>query len=144
MAFKKGKSGNPRGRPKGSCGKRSHLALLLDTHAPELIEKMITLALQGDTNALKLCIERILPKAQRIPLDFALPQDLNKESAIELKNQILNSALNAKISIADAEKLTQLINSNLETDSDSFSSFSYTINTSDQSEASRIYQSVMG
>ncbi len=64
MRFKKGQSGNPNGRPLGCLNKRTQLAALLEPHAEALISKAVELALGGDTNALRLCIERLLPKAQ--------------------------------------------------------------------------------
>ena len=64
--FAKGKSGNPSGRPKGIRDKRTALRDLLTPHAPDLVAKAVELAMQGDTTALRLCIDRLIPplKAQ--------------------------------------------------------------------------------
>ncbi len=59
--FKSGQSGNPKGRPKGSKDKRTALRELLKPHAPDLISKAVELALDGDTTALKLCLDRLMP-----------------------------------------------------------------------------------
>ena len=59
--FRKGESGNKDGRPKGAKDKRTRLRELLEPHAQELIEKAVTLALNGDTTALRLCLERCIP-----------------------------------------------------------------------------------
>lgn len=77
--FKKGQSGNPTGRKRGSVNKRTKLAKLLEPHAENLINKTVELALGGDVNALRLCIERLIPKAtnQNINLDF---QNIDLES----------------------------------------------------------------
>lgn len=65
MAFQQGQSGNPNGRPAGSKNRRSQLAKLLEPYAEELIAKAVELARAGDVNALRLCIERLIPKAVR-------------------------------------------------------------------------------
>lgn len=44
MTFQSGQSGNPNGRPKGIVDKRVILHSLLELHANELIEKLVTLA----------------------------------------------------------------------------------------------------
>jgi hypothetical protein len=59
--FQNGCSGNPAGRPKGSRDRRTALRELLAPHAGHLISKAVELANSGDTPALRLCLERILP-----------------------------------------------------------------------------------
>ena len=59
--FKPGQSGNPDGRPKGSKDKRTALRELLQPHAEELVTKVVELAKGGDTIALRLCLERLIP-----------------------------------------------------------------------------------
>ena len=58
----KGVSGNPGGRRRGSRNMAT-LAMesLLEEGAEKLINKAMTMALKGDTAALRLCLERILP-----------------------------------------------------------------------------------
>lgn len=77
--FQPGQSGNPKGKPKGAPDKRRELRDMLRPHAPALIKKAIDMALDGDTVALKLCIDKLLPPlkamstAVTFPLDPALP-----------------------------------------------------------------------
>jgi len=59
--FKPGQSGNPKGRPKGARDKRTELRSLLEPHAKDLVEKAVELAKGGDTTALRLCLERLIP-----------------------------------------------------------------------------------
>lgn len=68
--FKKGQSGNPRGRPKGIKDRRVKYRELLEPHASELVKKAVELALAGDTTSLRLCLERIVPsiKSQDEPV----------------------------------------------------------------------------
>ena len=65
--------GNP-GRPKGSRNKATLAAeALLDGEAETLTRKAIDLANAGDTTALRMCIERILPARKDRPVSITLP-----------------------------------------------------------------------
>ena len=72
MAFQKGQSGNPAGKPKGAKDKRTALRELLQPHAEQLVQKAVKLALEGDTTALRICIDRIIPaaKAKDSPIEL--------------------------------------------------------------------------
>ncbi len=59
--FKKGQSGNRAGRPKGIKDRRVKYRELLEPHAKVLVKKAVQLALDGDTTALRLCLDRIIP-----------------------------------------------------------------------------------
>jgi len=71
MKFKKGKSGNPNGRPKGIKDRRVLFADLIEDHKEELLQTAINLALEGDEQMLKLLLERLLPAK---PRDNLLPE----------------------------------------------------------------------
>src|SRR3984957_8256186 len=72
--FRKGKSGNPNGRPQGSRNATTlALETLLDGQATALTQKAIDLALAGDMAALRICLDRILPPRKDRPVTFTLP-----------------------------------------------------------------------
>ena len=73
-AFKKGQSGNPGGRPIGARHEATIAAeALLDGEAEALTRKAIEAALGGDTTAMRLCLERILPARRSRTVQFAMP-----------------------------------------------------------------------
>src|SRR5687768_7879701 len=76
MRFQKGQSGNPRGRPKGKPDRRTIARELFAQHRDDLIATAIELALTGDVQALKLCLERICPaiKPTAAPIKITLPK----------------------------------------------------------------------
>jgi hypothetical protein len=60
--FQPGRSGNPKGKPKGARHKATQAAMvLLDGEAEALTRKAVELALEGDVTALRLCLDRIAP-----------------------------------------------------------------------------------
>lgn len=61
MAFKKGASGNPQGRPKGIKDRRVVLRELFERHAEKLAAKAVEAALNGDAQAMRICIDRVVP-----------------------------------------------------------------------------------
>ena len=73
--FQKGRSGNPAGRRKGSRNRATLAAeALLEGEAQALTRKAIELAIAGDTTALRLCLERIVPQRKSRTVAFDLPR----------------------------------------------------------------------
>jgi len=73
--FVKGQSGNPRGKPKGLRNRATIAAeALLDGEAEALTRKAVEMALGGDTVALRLCLERLMPPRRDRPVAVPLPQ----------------------------------------------------------------------
>lgn len=71
--FQKGQSGNPNGRPVGSRNATTlAMEALLDGQAKTLTQKAIDMALAGDMQAIKLCIDRMLPPRRDVPVCFEL------------------------------------------------------------------------
>jgi hypothetical protein len=61
MPFKKGQSGNLKGRPKGVPDRRGELKRKLEARANEVLDAAIDRAIGGDSLALKLVMERLIP-----------------------------------------------------------------------------------
>ena len=105
--FKPGISGNPKGRPKGARDKRTELRSLLEPHAKDLVEKVVELAKGGDTTAIRLCLERLIPpiraQDQNITLD-----DMNGGLTAQGK-QIILAMGNGELSPSDASTMLQAL-----------------------------------
>jgi len=84
MTFKKGESGNPEGRPFGSRNKSTLAALsLIEDEGEQLTRKAVELALDGDIQALKLCMDRLAPPIKERPLEgFVLPPITDQRSVL--------------------------------------------------------------
>jgi hypothetical protein len=63
--WKPGESGNPNGKPPGS-GELQKLRAAIGEHVPEIIEKLLAAARQGDIQAARLILERVLPPMKAV------------------------------------------------------------------------------
>jgi hypothetical protein len=79
--FEKGQSGNPSGRPPGIKDRRVMTRELFESRQVELIDKAITLALEGDTQALRMCLDRIVPPIKDNPIQAQLQGDTLADQA---------------------------------------------------------------
>ena len=65
--YKGMKSLNPSGRPKGSMNKFTALSReLMSTKGPEIVQKVVDMALEGDRTCLKMCMDRIIPTTKAV------------------------------------------------------------------------------
>ena len=72
--FRKGQSGDPAGRPRGSTNRATWAAeLLLDGEAAALTRKAVEMALAGDHAELRLCLDRTVAPRRERAVELALP-----------------------------------------------------------------------
>ena len=72
--YKGMKSLNPDGRPKGSVNKFTAFSReLMSNRGPEIVQKVIDLALEGDRTCLKMCMDRIIPTTKAV--EFRTSED---------------------------------------------------------------------
>jgi hypothetical protein len=108
--FPKGKSGNPDGRPQGSRNKATIAALeLLEGEAEKLSRKDISLALEGDTTALRLCLERLVPPRRERPLAVKLPAIVTAEDLPKLTAALIKAVGRGDLTPSEATALSSLV-----------------------------------
>ena len=67
LLYKGMKSLNPDGRPKGSMNKFTALSReLMSARGPEIVQKVVDMALEGDRTCLKMCMDRIIPTTKAV------------------------------------------------------------------------------
>jgi Family of unknown function (DUF5681) len=110
--FQKGRSGNPAGRQRGSHN-RSTLAaeVLLEGEAEALTRRAIELALEGDTTALKLCLERIVPQRKSRAVCFDLPSIERVEDLGRAIGSVLQAASSGRLLLDEAAALVGMMES---------------------------------
>lgn len=119
--YPKGVSGNPAGKPKGARHKATLAALnLLEGESEALTRKAVDLALEGDTTALKICLDRIAPtlKSTAPPVIIDMPPANNLTDTAkafitaaargEIPPDIAAQLVSAVASVARVEEMEQV------------------------------------
>jgi hypothetical protein len=112
MTFKPGQSGNPNGRPKGIIDRRVELRGLLESHAKDIIEKLAERAKLGEPVALRLCLERLLPRIKPDEsINFELPEGGidTGDNMLQIANDLTNAVASGRITLEEAEKFTEFL-----------------------------------
>jgi hypothetical protein len=104
-------SGNS-GRPKGARNRKT-LAIesLLEGQAEALTQTAISKALDGDSMALRLCMERIAPAPKDNPVSFALPHMNNVSDASQAAGSVLTAVSEGNLTPIEATRVMGLIDS---------------------------------
>lgn len=103
--------GNPYGgRPKGSRN-RTTLAVeaLLEGQHEALTQAAISKALEGDTTALRLCLDRIAPPRKDSPVSFDLPPVRSAADAVEASSSLLAAVAGGDVTPDEAGRVMALL-----------------------------------
>ena len=101
---------NPNGRPKGSLGHSTRVAMaLLDGEAEGLARKVVALALAGDSTALRICIERLIPVARERSVEVELPALKSATDLPAAVSRILGAVAEGEITPTEGERLAGLL-----------------------------------
>ena len=103
--FQKGQSGNPAGRKVGS-GIIGDLRRQLEAASPEIISKLIENAKAGDSMAMRVVIERIMPanKPQLPSINLTIPDG----SPLQRAGAVLEAAIRGEISPDQAQAIISI------------------------------------
>lgn len=101
--------GNP-GKPKGTRHKATQAALmLLNGEAEALTRKAVELALEGDTIALRLCLERIVPPRKDAPVVFNLPSMQSAADAAKAAGAVLDAVALGNLTPTEGAHIMALV-----------------------------------
>ena len=105
-----GQSGNPKGRPRGARNVATVAAeMLLDGQAKALTQVCIDRALGGDSVALRLALERILPPRKDRYVRLAIPPVVDAKDVLRAMTAILDAAATGALTPEEGTRLTQLV-----------------------------------
>ncbi|MCK8457032.1 hypothetical protein [Sphingomonas faeni] len=101
--------GNP-GKAKGTRWRQSRAAeLLLEGESEALTRKAIDLAKAGDTTALRLCLERLVPVRKDRTIEFELPNVTTASDHPVALGAILAGVATGEITPAEAQALSAVL-----------------------------------
>ncbi|MEW9921808.1 DUF5681 domain-containing protein [Marimonas sp. MJW-29] len=101
--------GNP-GRPKGSRNKTTQVVeALLDGEAEAITRCAVDKALEGDTTALRLCLERIAPPRKEAPVQFTLPKMETARDAATAASAVLQAVSEGELTPSEGAHVMQLV-----------------------------------
>lgn len=107
--FARGKSGNPKGRPKGSRNKSSEVLEALKADVDRQAENPRKRALEGDPTAMKIYWERVLPKPAGRCVEFELPVFREAYDFHDAQMLVLWQVADGRLTPADGLVLADLI-----------------------------------
>ena len=106
--FAKGRSGNPAGRRLGSRNKATVAAQeLLANEAEALTRKAVEAALAGDPMAMRLCLERILPRERVVK--FARPPIKSAADLAPAMGAVTAALADGLISPGEAQAIARVV-----------------------------------
>ena len=108
--WRKGASGNPAGRPRGSRNRATRMAeMLLDAAAANLAGRAIERALDGDDVALRFCLARIVAPRRVPAVELDLPP-LDTQQDLALAMAAIGEAVaRGEIAPAEASELARVV-----------------------------------
>jgi hypothetical protein len=108
--FEKGRSGNPAGRPRGARNRATRaMQQALEGEAQALTRKAVELALDGNTTALRLCLDRLLAPRRDRSAPLELPPVEGAGGLAGAMAAIVAAAGNGEISSAEAGGWARLV-----------------------------------
>lgn len=98
------------GKPRGTRHKATQAVLgLLEGQAQAISQKAVQMALDGDTVALRLCLERLAPPRKDAPVEFTLPPMKNARDAAEAAAAVLQAVAGGELTPLEATQVMGLI-----------------------------------
>ena len=108
--FLRGVSGNPNGRPKGALNRTTRaFQELLDGEGKAITRKAVELAKKGDIQALRLCLDRILPARKDRPISLTLPEVRSAKEVPVAIGAVLASVADGQLTPSEGQALASML-----------------------------------
>ena len=110
MRFRKGQSGNPAGRPRGSRNTSTVLLQnLLEGEAEAITRKVIALAKSGDMAAIRLCMDRLVPPRRSAAIACDLPPLADQDDAMSALAALVAAVGAGDVTPAEGASIAKVI-----------------------------------
>jgi hypothetical protein len=108
--WRKGVSGNPLGPPRGTRHRATRAAEeLLEGEVENLTRKAVDMALGGDIQALRICLERLIPVRRDRPVALTLPPLEGVQDLTAVTAALLEAAAAGELTPGEAGELAKLV-----------------------------------
>lgn len=108
--FQPGQSGNPAGKVKGTRNRTTRaIEALLDGEAEALTRTAIELAQGGDTVALRMCLDRLVPPRKDRPITFDLPPIETTDDLPKATGAIVAAVAAGELTPAEAAEISKTL-----------------------------------
>ncbi|WP_170545325.1 DUF5681 domain-containing protein [Ruegeria arenilitoris] len=104
--FATGNSGKPRGTRHRVT---RAVEVLLEGQSEQITQKALEMALEGDSTALRLCLERIAPTRKDAPVNFDLPPIKCAEDASEAAQAVLQAVSQGEVTPLEGATVMGLV-----------------------------------
>jgi hypothetical protein len=114
LYFREGVSGHPQGRPRGARNRSTRLAeALLEDEAVALVRQANDLAKAGDITAIRLCLERLIPRRVERAIEFQMPPIAEPKDAVAALSQIIEGIGGGELTASEAHSLVSVVEATL-------------------------------
>ncbi len=98
------------GRPKGARNRTTvAMEALLEGEAEKLTRKVLDMALEGDTTAMRLCMDRLMPARKDRHVPFALPKLEIAADAVKASAALVEAVAAGDLTPSEAGELSKLV-----------------------------------
>ena len=98
------------GRPKGALNRTTLAArALLDHEAEQITRRCVEMAKAGDTTALRLGLERLVPVARDEPVRLDLPEVTDATSGVEALQKLIRASAEGRLTPLQASSISGLV-----------------------------------
>jgi hypothetical protein len=108
--WKLGQSGNPAGKKPGTRHKATQLAeTLLDGQTEQLVNKCVEMAIDGDSTAMRICMDRLIPPRKSRPITIQLPDTKTAVGVADAQSKVVKTVAEGELTIEDGQALSSIL-----------------------------------
>lgn len=108
--FRKGQSGNPQGKAKGTKNRATLAAeQVLQSDLDNICHKLIEEALNGNIQAIRLVLDRVLPVKRDRDINIRLPKLQTTDDAVKAMSLIIESVSCGNITPSEGEAMSKVV-----------------------------------